>query len=76
MSEFMQDIDTMLYAAYVDGRADEREDIRREVLERAESVPLKDRAPYLDLLLRLARPLDIPETLPAASENSKQLAVE
>jgi hypothetical protein len=65
--EFMQDLDSMLYAAYVDGREDEREDIRREVLERAEAVPIKDRVPYLDLLLRLTRPLAIPATLLAAS---------
>ncbi len=55
-SEFMQDLDSMLYAAYVDGREDEREDIRKEVLERAEAVPLKERGAYLDMLLRLSRP--------------------
>jgi hypothetical protein len=33
LSEFLQDLDSMLYAAYADGRQDEREDIRRGLMD-------------------------------------------
>jgi len=56
MSEFLQDLDSMLYAAYIDGREEEREDIRRTIIERAEQVPIADRAAYLDMLMRLKGP--------------------
>jgi hypothetical protein len=63
----MQDLDSILYAAYVDGRGPEREDMRRSVVERAETVPIEERAAYLNILLMLCKPRPIPELPPAAS---------
>lgn len=46
-----------LYEAYAAGREDEREDMRRELIQRIDAIPnFADRAPYVDMLLRISKP--------------------
>ncbi len=62
--EFEQDLDSLLYAAYAQGREDEREDMRRELIERMQSCisnTAGDRCAfceaYLSLLVMLSKPV-------------------
>jgi hypothetical protein len=50
-------MDSLLYAAYADGRADEREDMRRTLLEMVAALPESAKPAYIDLLRHLARPV-------------------
>lgn len=56
-SPLEQSLDDMLYAAYIDGREDEREDMRRVLIECADGALMKERGIYTALLMQITAPV-------------------